>query len=344
MVSMSSRSTGSRRGSEAAARFGIDKAAGGPQNPGIVSGFVPISSLRRPVPPAPWWIRRSERLLLPPDRVWRALTDAGELAAWWCDEARIELRPGGTYAFGGRHVLGSSGGPAVEDDRFTVLEVEPPERLVFRWPLLGVDTTVTYELENHLEMTELTVTQEADRAVGWPCGSELPTWWAPALSALRTHLEKGRPDLRLDHQKIELPGPIRFEVGITTFPWLIWDKLTESSELRRWWAREAESEPREGGVLRLGSRRFGPSRYLLVEPETRLIHDWIWDAAAPAAIEWRLEENEHEVRVSVTDPGPWPLELPRFAVAIQWASTLLALEEMSERGTSALEREEKGAT
>lgn len=60
----------------------------------------------------------------PPERVWRAISDAKELAEWLGSGADLDLRPGGHGWFeweveGRFHVL--------------VEEVEPPTRLVWRW-------------------------------------------------------------------------------------------------------------------------------------------------------------------------------------------------------------------
>ncbi len=58
------------------------------------------------------------------ERVWRAITDAGELAMWFGDEAELDLRKGGdgamTWENHGRYAM-------------RVEEVEAPRRLVWSW-------------------------------------------------------------------------------------------------------------------------------------------------------------------------------------------------------------------
>ncbi|MEJ7762158.1 MAG: SRPBCC domain-containing protein [Thermomicrobiales bacterium] len=61
---------------------------------------------------------------VPPERVWTALTDPGELARWFGTAAEVDLRPGGALRF----VFGTSW------DVSGVIEViEPPRRLVYAW-------------------------------------------------------------------------------------------------------------------------------------------------------------------------------------------------------------------
>jgi len=59
-----------------------------------------------------------------PERVWRAITEPAELAAWFGDFAELDLRPGGSGWFGWK-----------KHGRFAVRVevVEPPHRLAWRW-------------------------------------------------------------------------------------------------------------------------------------------------------------------------------------------------------------------
>jgi uncharacterized protein YndB with AHSA1/START domain len=60
----------------------------------------------------------------PVERVWTAITDAGELSQWFGDQAEIDLRPGGeaamTWENHGRYAM-------------RIDEVQPPHRLVWSW-------------------------------------------------------------------------------------------------------------------------------------------------------------------------------------------------------------------
>ena len=67
----------------------------------------------------------TERILLvPPERVWAALTNPAELSRWFGESAEVDLRPGGAVRF----TFGTSW-----DVRGIIEEVEPPSRLVYSW-------------------------------------------------------------------------------------------------------------------------------------------------------------------------------------------------------------------
>ncbi|HVR73320.1 MAG TPA: SRPBCC family protein [Planctomycetota bacterium] len=270
------------------------------------------------------------------ERVWRALVEPHELEKWWCDEAEVDPRPGGTYAFGGPHVYGglSASQTPRESRGGKILDFTPPERLEFSWQLGGVETRVVYELANILEETELSVLQTADRAPAWDPGHGLASWWWPALPALRSFVEKGRPDLRLDFAAPADRDEIVLEVGVTTFPWIIWHKLTDGAQLARWWGRPAELDLRPGGRFVLGRAGAGPREVLDVDEGRRFVHDWVSKGGTRGRVEWTLEDTEEEVRLAVNDLGPRDASLPRDAFLLHWSSMLLYLKQLSERGTT----------
>lgn len=70
-------------------------------------------------------IEREIHIAAPPARVWRALTEARHLGAWFGDAgATIDLRPGGAITLTWKKV-GTT--------RARVVRVEPPRRFSFRW-------------------------------------------------------------------------------------------------------------------------------------------------------------------------------------------------------------------
>lgn len=91
-------------------------------------------------------IERTLEFDVPPERVWRALTDPEELSSWFPDEAReLDVRPGGD----GWWHWESHGSFAV---RFEV--VDRPRRLVWVWardPEVGVDESPATRVEWRLE-------------------------------------------------------------------------------------------------------------------------------------------------------------------------------------------------
>src|SRR5436190_1721777 len=71
-------------------------------------------------------IERTMELAHPPGKVWAALTTAEGLAAWFGDEADIDLRPGGAAR------MRWASGYSVE---MRVERVEEPTVFGFTWPL-----------------------------------------------------------------------------------------------------------------------------------------------------------------------------------------------------------------
>ena len=110
----------------------------------------------------------------PPERVFRAITEPGEIVRWWGSDELYrttnhvaDLRPGGAWRSEGK---GADGTPFAVEGEFIL--VEPPHRLSMSWKP-GWDggnvTTVTYLLEPTETGTRLTLRHEgfADRAE--PC-------------------------------------------------------------------------------------------------------------------------------------------------------------------------------
>jgi len=110
-------------------------------------------------------------LAVPPERVFRSLTDANELASWWgADEMyrtkdwAIDLRPGGKWS---TRTVAADGSESTVDGEY--IEVDPPRRLVFTWRPSWDDyavTTIEYELQPIASGTRLLVTHSGfgDRA------------------------------------------------------------------------------------------------------------------------------------------------------------------------------------
>lgn len=137
-------------------------------------------------------LRLERTLPAAPEQVFRALTDADALAAWfWKADSKTtvtaDARPGGRFR------IAATGGPfagtAVEGS-YTV--VEPPHRLAFTWRWDGDDTQtlVTIELAATPAGTALILVHDGfaeesvrdNHAIGWSdCLDRLPGWLgAPA--------------------------------------------------------------------------------------------------------------------------------------------------------------------
>ena len=125
-------------------------------------------------------------------RVFRALTDPTELAAFWgsddmyrTSDWKIDLRPGGRWSAVAR---GADGSRMTMDGEY--LEVDPPRLLVFTWRPSWDDyavTTVRYDLEPTATGTRLRVTHTgfADRDMAAAGTGE---GWKRVLQWLAEHI------------------------------------------------------------------------------------------------------------------------------------------------------------
>lgn len=101
-------------------------------------------------------IERTVEIPHPPDTVWAALTTAEGLAAWFGDEAVIDLRPGGAARMTWR------AGFSVE---MRVERVEEPKVFGFTWQIFGLPaddprrTYVEFTLEPDAAGTRLRVVE-----------------------------------------------------------------------------------------------------------------------------------------------------------------------------------------
>jgi uncharacterized protein YndB with AHSA1/START domain len=114
------------------------------------------------LPQLPHRLDRTVVIQAPRERVFRFLTDTPRWAAWWGAGSTIDARPGGALS------ICYPGGVQVKGE---VLEVRPPERMVFTYgyvtgtPIPVGASRVTLRLDPHHLGTELHLTHEfADAA------------------------------------------------------------------------------------------------------------------------------------------------------------------------------------
>ena len=143
-------------------------------------------------------IDRSIEIEAPPERVWRALTDAAELSSWF--QVTIE----GALAQGSE-VWMTSVHPGHVGQRFRVeiVDMSPPRRLVWKWHPGEIDpgidysreprTTVTFTLERSDRGTRLTVAEvgfdEITLARRAKVHADNTQGWTEVLVWLQKHVE-----------------------------------------------------------------------------------------------------------------------------------------------------------
>jgi uncharacterized protein YndB with AHSA1/START domain len=133
-------------------------------------------------------LRRSFRA--PPEKVWRAWTEAQALNQWFAPgadavvSAEIDLRVGGAFRIASR-----KNGQATEAFG-TYLEVQPHHRLVFSWAWRGTPervSRVSIALAPTADGTEMEFVH--DRFFDAQARINHERGWAPALDKLVAHVE-----------------------------------------------------------------------------------------------------------------------------------------------------------
>lgn len=136
-------------------------------------------------------IEREITVAGPIGKVWRALTDADELAQWFGDSAELELKPGGGFR------VGWSEYNSIVDG--VVETVEYPTLFSYRWEAGTTadgtvwTTRVTFTLEETDDVTTVKVVETGfaelpDELYG-RCLSENSSGWAAEMADLQRHLE-----------------------------------------------------------------------------------------------------------------------------------------------------------
>jgi uncharacterized protein YndB with AHSA1/START domain len=154
-------------------------------------------------------VRFERRLRHPVGRVWRALTDAGDLAQWFPDTITVDAwEPGAPMRF-------ENGLDDWPDGDGEVLAVEPERRLVFRW----YGNEVRFELEPDGDGSRLRLTALLDERE------------AAARDAAGWHVCLDRLERAVDRGDATAPGPEPTDEWRTLFDGYVADGLPAGARL-----------------------------------------------------------------------------------------------------------------
>lgn len=124
------------------------------------------------------------------EKLWQALTDPDLTAQYWDDRNVSDWKVGSSW----EHRAASRNGPADGTVLVvgTILESDPPRRLVNTWALpgsAGVRSKVSFDIEPVGDSVRLTVTHEDLDEAGL---ADASSGWAAVLSSLKSFVETGR--------------------------------------------------------------------------------------------------------------------------------------------------------
>lgn len=295
---------------------------------------------------ATWTHRVTRTLPAVPARVFAALTAPEELRRWFAQDVAIEARPGGRFAFWGRHTYGA---PATADPRQRITRLETDRLLAFRWPFEGVDSEVLLAVlpaGDGDEHGKTTLTLE-HRFEGTPPGMRIEPLvddlWRLTLGNLDAHLRGGDGIVLPDYSD---PAPeIRLTIVIDAPRERVFDALIDPAALNAWIASSAVVDPRVGGRYSYGwtyrhgdgEVEGGPTRILDLVPNERLVTDWPdWrgDPGKPKTrVAWLLESVGSKTRVTLVH-GEFPRTVDISDYPFGWASFLVRLQRVTEGNPS----------
>lgn len=258
-----------------------------------------------------WTYEYAYPIHAPADRIFRALTDAGEMERWFAEHAKVEPKVGGRFEFWGRHTLGT---PAEAEAGGRIEALESDRTLSFTWEVHGVPSTVTIGLspeETELgPATRVAIRHDLEAAIGMPRPKELiDDWWRFNLGNLAAHAAGHGEVLRVDFDD---PSPeIQLSMEMAASPEKVFRALTEPDALNRWMAQGAKVDLREGGRYDLGFTPEAydgpPMRILELVPNEKLVISWLdWrgDASVPEqSVTWLLEPSGQGTRVTLIHSG-----------------------------------------
>lgn len=142
----------------------------------------------------------------PPETVFRALTDAGELSRWWTTRAESDPRTGGSFAYTWEFEEQTERNHTRAG---TYERVVPGEHVRYDWPMPLGPTVTDFRLSPHGDGTRLTLSHE-----GW---GESDEWnesydmhvsgWQFFLANLKGYVEDGE-DRRASDMGMKTPAAV----------------------------------------------------------------------------------------------------------------------------------------
>ena len=135
-------------------------------------------------------ITQTHTINAPADRVFRALTDAGEITRWFASAAESDARTGGRYRY--EYVFADASRNHTTEGEYR--ELAPGQTVRYSWPAghARVPTEVAFRLSSKGDATELTLVHS-----GWTPETEASMkehdmGWGFFLGNLKTYLEEGK--------------------------------------------------------------------------------------------------------------------------------------------------------
>ena len=205
------------------------------------------------------------RIASPRPTVFERLLRIEHLSRWFCGWSRIEPKVGGSFKFGGETCIIPPEGRAWET---TIDQGEVLRRFTFRWPMHGVETRVSYDLDDGPGDTAVMRAQHRGLPIRDTPGGSVQDMWRMCLGNLKSIAEGRGDSVRPDHLA-PAASELRLSALIEAPPPKVFSAFANPTDLAHWLSggvarNEARVEPRAGGAFGNGS---------LGDPDR--VEDWI---------------------------------------------------------------------
>ncbi len=265
-----------------------------------------------------------------PNRIYDAITNPLKLGIWLCNRGEINLKLRGAIHLWGENCVATTF--PEKEIKGTIIGLEPNRSMRFTWPISNTQSEVEFRIDDHGRWCEFLVFHDKI-----PANSLMMDAWIIYIYNLRTVVELQRPAYRLDYTRID-SGTVKRELFIEALPSIVFRALTDVNDLRIWFARDAECEPKVGGRYVTGwkdrqARQIGPRQITEFVENKKLSYDWDSPGEGQSGnlVTWELQRIGERTRVNLRHTGFDP---SRYNKDYQqgWHAFLLALKDFCESG------------
>jgi uncharacterized protein YndB with AHSA1/START domain len=252
------------------------------------------------------------KLAAPPARVFAALTEVGELEAWFAEHVEVEPRIGGAYRFWGKHTYDA---PSRAHATQKITRFEPGRSIAYTWRIHDRDSEVSLVVGAEAENADASVLTGEHAFAQAPAINRaremVDDLWRLNWGNLSAHLAGGQgkllPDYSSDKTSIEL------SIYIDAPPSAVFRALINPEKVQAWFGVPAAVDARVGGTWHLKmpvgkEMQEAPPLDILefVENERLAISwpDWRGDKDVPSQrVRWILKAEGNGTRVEFTHDG-----------------------------------------
>jgi uncharacterized protein YndB with AHSA1/START domain len=267
-------------------------------------------------------LRFERRLAHPPEKVWRAITESGQLDQWFPAAVEGERRIGAPLRF----VFPGGEGPIEEG---TITDLEEPRLFAFTWG----ESILRMELHPEGEGSLLVFTHTFDER---PSAASYATGWESCLDALELVLD-GKPAGEITPDRyaerheayVEDFGLLGGTVENGPDGWTVRFERLLPHPVDKVWAALSGRDVTVGGEAPLQATNgfVPPGPVTEVEPSRLLEYAWRSGAEQAGRVRWELSDGPGGALVVLTQTGPGALADRRPTALAAWHTHLELLAE-----------------